>query len=342
MARKTLGFIPLIWECPYCNTQNPGPIKTCTSCGAPQPDDVEFLRVDEEKFNFIKDEALIRMAKAGPDIHCPYCGTRNPSEAELCSNCGGEINLKGKVVRETGQEVFTVSEVKEEPPQPSAPTPSKIPISIPKKKPNRMIKILGAAGILAIIAGFIIIVMMLLKTDSIKATVTGGAWERSIVIEAFRIVTDSGWWDEIPDSAEIQSCSQRYRYTSEEPQANATEVCSEPVVEDTGTGIGEVVQECVYEVYDDYCDFTYMRWVEASTVVESGEDWNPFWPEPSINSDQRLGRATEEYTIAFSGDGETYTYSTNDLEIYMQAEPGSLWELSVNQLGGIQSIKPVN
>ena len=64
--------------CPSCETQNPGKIKSCTSCGAPQPDDVEFLLVEEDKFNFIKDEALIRMAKAGPDIHCPYCGTRSP------------------------------------------------------------------------------------------------------------------------------------------------------------------------------------------------------------------------------------------------------------------------
>jgi hypothetical protein len=71
MARKSLGFIPLIWTCAYCETQNPGPIQTCTGCGAPQPPDVKFTRVDQETFDFIKDEALIRMAKAGPDIHCP-------------------------------------------------------------------------------------------------------------------------------------------------------------------------------------------------------------------------------------------------------------------------------
>lgn len=86
MTRKSLGFVPLIWQCAFCNTQNPGPIKSCTSCGAPQPENVEFLQVDEARFNFIKDEALIRMAKAGPDIHCPFCGTRNVSTAEVCKN----------------------------------------------------------------------------------------------------------------------------------------------------------------------------------------------------------------------------------------------------------------
>jgi len=342
MARKTLGFVPLIWECPYCETQNPGPIKTCTSCGAPQPDDVEFLRVDEEKFNFIKDEALIRMAKAGPDIHCPYCGTRNPAGAELCSNCGGEINLKGKVVRETGQAVQTVAEAEQEPQETLSPTPSVTPVSTPRKKPSRMVKILGALGILAVLAACIIFLMLLFKTDSIEATVTDASWERSVAIEAFRTVTDSGWWDEIPDSAEIQSCTQRYRYTSENPEPNATEVCSDPVVEDTGTGIGEVVQECVYEVYDDYCEYTYMNWVVESTVVERGDDWNPVWPEPNLNADQRLGTSNEEYTIVFTSDGESYTYTTTDAETYMMAQPGSRWELSVNQLGGIQSIEPAN
>lgn len=107
MARKSLGFVPLVWECPSCGTVNPGPIKSCTSCGAPQPEEVDFLQVDEEKFNFIKDEALIRMAKAGPDIHCPYCSTLNPATHEHCSNCGGDLSLGGKA-RQAGQRVQSV------------------------------------------------------------------------------------------------------------------------------------------------------------------------------------------------------------------------------------------
>lgn len=338
MARKTLGFVPLIWECPYCETQNPGPIKTCTSCGAPQPDDVEFLQVDEEKFNFIKDEALIRMAQAGPDIHCPYCGTRNPSGVELCSNCGGEINISGKVVRETGKEVRTISESRETPPS----QPASIPAQKPRKKPNRLVIIFAAIVGLGLIAGCLILLMMLLKTDTIEATVTSGEWERSVAIEAFTTVTGSGWWDEIPASAETQSCSQRYRYTSDTFEPNATEVCSEPVVEDTGTGVGEVVQECVYEVYDDYCEYTTMDWVLLTTVVESGSSWDPYWPEPDITSDQRLGTTSEEYKIVFSGDDESYVYTTRDVDTFLMAQPGSNWELEVNQLGSVTSIEPAN
>ncbi len=332
MARKSLGFVPLIWICPFCETQNPGPIKSCTGCGAPQPDDVEFLQVDEEKFNFIKDEALIRMAKAGPDIHCPFCGTRNPSTAKLCSKCGGELGLGGKA-RATGGKVRKIAEAKK-PPVPESPAK-------PKKKIGRSAVILGVIGTLAIIAACIVLIVVLTKTDDIKAVVTDVEWERSIAIEMYTTVTESDWWDEIPTDAEILSCSEKYRYTSEEFEPNSTEVCGEEEVEDTGTGVGEVVQVCVYEVYDDYCEYTVMAWVVVDTVTESGDDLAPFWPSINLAGDQREGERDEQYTIAFAGDGETYTFATSDVSLFILAEPGSEWLLSVSALG-VQSIEPAN
>ncbi len=106
MARKTLGYIELIWVCDSCGTQNPGAIKSCTSCGAPQPVNVSFLKVDAQTFNFVKDQALIRMAKAGPDKHCPYCGTRNPAAAEVCVQCGADLTV-GATSRPAGGLVGT-------------------------------------------------------------------------------------------------------------------------------------------------------------------------------------------------------------------------------------------
>jgi hypothetical protein len=333
MARKSLGFVPLIWECPFCNTQNPGPIKSCTSCGAPQPDDVEFLQVDEDKFNFIKDEALIRMAKAGPDVHCPFCGTRNPATAELCVKCGGDLTMGGKA-RKTGQKVRTVGEAQERQPAPVA--------AEPRKKRSTGCIILGAIGGLAVLAGLVVLLFLLLKTDDVLGSVSSVNWERSIAIEAFMPVTKSDWWDEIPDDAEILSCSEEYRYTSDDPQPNATEVCSEAEVEDTGTGVGEVVQECVYEVYDDFCDYTVMEWEVVDTVSASGTDLDPYWPTVNLSTDQREGERKEDYVIHFDTDGKDYSYTTSDLDLFIQATPGSQWTLSVNQLGGVQSIEPAN
>ncbi len=332
MARKSLGFVPLIWQCPYCGTQNPGPIKSCTSCGAPQPDDVAFKRVDEDEFNFIKDEALIRMAKAGPDIHCPYCGTRNPSTAELCSKCGGDLSAGGKA-RESGGRVSIVGEDQEPPPA---------PIPEPKKKRSRLFSVFAIIALIALIIGCVVVSILLLRTDDVTASVTAVEWERRIAIEEYTRVTKSNWWDEIPEGAEVLSCTQELRTTSDQPQPNATEVCGEEYVEDTGTGLGEVVQDCVYQVYDDYCDYTDIAWVVVETVTDSGQNLQPTWPDPNLSSDQRLGQREETYTIVFAGDGETYTYNTTNEELFMMAEPGSQWNLSVNNFGAVQSIEPAN
>ena len=342
MARKSLGFVPLIWKCPSCGTQNPGPIKACTGCGAPQPEDVKFLRVDEDQFNFIKDEALIRMAKAGPDIHCPWCGTRNPSTAALCSKCGGELSQGGKP-RQTGQEVQTASEAAAEAEKPQPLQPSPASGFIPPKKPMNKKTIIIAVIVIAVLclAG-ILLISSLNKTDTIRATVTDVYWERSILIEEYQTVTRSNWCDELPSGAEVLSISQEYRYTSENPVANATEVCGDEHVVDTGTGVGEVVQDCVYEVYDDYCQYTAWEWVGISPLTISGSDLAPYWPSLTLNDDQREAGMTEDYVITFSGDGERYTYSTNDVDLFLQAQPGSTWELSVNQLNQIRELNPYN
>jgi hypothetical protein len=172
MTRKSLGFVPLIWQCAFCNTQNPGPIKSCTSCGAPQPENVEFLQVDEARFNFIKDEALIRMAKAGPDIHCPFCGTRNLSTAEVCKKCGGDLSWGGKE-RQTGQRVRTVTEA-QAPPPPATVAPERAK----RKAPTLAIILI----ILAVIVGCVVLLVMLLRTDDITATVSDVQWERAMAI----------------------------------------------------------------------------------------------------------------------------------------------------------------
>ncbi|MCB2214147.1 zinc ribbon domain-containing protein [bacterium] len=342
MARKSLGFVPLIWECSYCETQNPGPIKSCTNCGAPQPDDVEFLQVDEEKFNFIKDEALIRMAKAGPDVHCPYCGTRNPSTAETCSQCGADLTTGAKA-RETGGRVRTVAEADApQPPQPRPPAPSAKSDLPPRKPMSTRSVVIGAIILIAMIVGGILLFRWLGQTNDVRAEVTDVYWEHSITIEEYMEVTDSDWWDEVPEDANVLSCSMEYRYTSEEPEANATEVCGDPYVVDTGTGVGEVVQDCVYEVYDDYCEYTTLAWIPIDPMIATGTDLSPYWPALNLTRNQREGTRDVTYQIDFQGPDQSYTYSTTDMDLFLQATPGSQWLLEVTNAGRIKEAKPTN
>src|SRR5215207_11022591 len=96
--RRTVGYIQNEWTCPNCGTRNKGGVKTCENCGSPQPENVQFELPSEQKF--VTDEEAVKAAAAGADIHCPFCGTRNPATAETCSQCGGD--LAGGKAREAG------------------------------------------------------------------------------------------------------------------------------------------------------------------------------------------------------------------------------------------------
>ncbi len=97
--RRTLGYVQNEWVCPNCNTRNKGGEKTCENCGAPQPENVQFQLPSEQKF--VTDDNAVKAAQSGADIHCGFCGTRNPATAETCSQCGADLK-EGKA-REAGR-----------------------------------------------------------------------------------------------------------------------------------------------------------------------------------------------------------------------------------------------
>jgi len=268
MARKVLGYIQLIWTCSYCGTKNPGAIKSCTQCGSPQAPDIQFEKVDAESFDFIKDEALIRMAQKGADKHCPYCGTRNNIDAETCLKCGGDLTIDAKV-RESGATIETRANNQKS--------------FAPQKRPQPFLIII----LLVVIVGFVFLIRNLTRTDQVSAVVSAVSWQRSQVIEAYQRVERKGWEDAIPSDATLVSCELQYRYDSDASRPIATEVCGEPYTIDTGTGLGQVVQDCVYRVYENYCTYTIMDWLPVETLVTSGVDLSPYWPTFELSNDQR-------------------------------------------------------
>lgn len=357
MTKKRLGYVELEWTCPNCATRNPGPNKFCNGCGAPQPENVEFEQALEEKL--VTDKDLIARAQAGPDVHCPFCGARNAGGAKFCGECGGD--LAGAAARDSGR---VVGAHRREPaadvicptcgtanpasnrscsncgaPLAKAPMPAPTPSASGKaaRKGLPLIALLGG-GLLCVVAAAVLF-GLLTKTEDLTGQVTAVSWERSIPVLALVPVEREGWRDEIPGDAEVGACRQEQRYTSDEPVSNATEVCGTPYTVDTGTGVGEVVQDCVYEVYDDRCTFTAMDWEVSNVVTLTGSDLDPRWPEPSLTGDQRQGEPTEAYTVTFAADGDTYTYAVDDAGSFSQFALGSSWVLHVNALGGITSVE---
>lgn len=369
MAKKNIGYVELQWECPNCGTINPGSTKICKGCGAPQPENVEFQQASTQQL--ISDEKRLEQAKAGADIHCPYCGTRNPAGATNCSQCKAELSQAEK--RQSGRVVGAFQEgqvakilcphcgtenletasrctqcggllgIDTPPMQKSQPDSGSTPrggtADLPAASSGGGRKVLIILGLFFLVA-CAIIYFVFLRTTATTGTVTGLDWERAYVLEQIVPVEYEGWYANIPADGEVVSCTQEEYERVSEPVEGSQEICGTPYSVDTGSGYAEVVQDCEYIVYEDYCTYTLMEWAAVDTVSVDGSGMNAVWPSPSLAADQRLGEGEETYIITFESGGERYVFQTNNYALFQQAEIGSEWELEINAIGGVQSIVP--
>lgn len=358
MARKKLGVVELRWTCPKCNTLNLGTARTCQSCGAPQPEDVRFELPERQEL--VTDESAKAKAAAGPDIHCPYCGARNPAASQTCSQCSGD--LSEGALRKTG---LVLGAFKSGPqaqlacPRCGAPNPDTATVcqqcggSLEIKKPAEKAAqpaqpaarpqpwLIVALIVLAIMVcgGIALFSALGSRTQGVTGVVEAVSWERAVSIEGFVPVERQDWQDRIPTAIEPGACEPRLREVVAEPVPDATEVCSTPYSVDTGSGYAEVVQDCEYHVYASYCRYLVDEWAQVDMISASGADLAAFWPDPQLASDQRLGEQRQEaYTIVFSADGEQYSFTTGDYNLFQQAQVGSTWTLNVNSFGEVVSI----
>ncbi len=360
MTEKTLGYIELEWTCKRCGTVNPGTEKTCLNCGAAMADQDQFDLPGGQEL--ISDPEKLAQAEAGPDVHCPFCGTRNSGGAAVCSQCGAE--LKDAQARQVGQVLGAYSSKPAEdticpscgtPNPPGAarctncagslagerrPTaPAAAPASQGARKPNRTMIIIGAVFMGVLCLGAILFLFLGARTEAQAAVVQSVLWERSIAVVEQQPVEHQDWRDQIPDGAQTGTCRMEYRYTQPDPAPGAEEVCGTPYTVDQGSGIAKVVQDCEYRVYDDWCDYSQLEWVAVDTITAQGSDTHPLWPVVSLASGQQEGERQEAYVIVFQSGGETYTHRISDPAEFTLFEPGSEWTLEVNTFGAINEIR---
>ncbi|HWQ84437.1 MAG TPA: zinc-ribbon domain-containing protein, partial [Anaerolineales bacterium] len=252
---------------------------------------------------------------AGKMTICPRCGTQNPNLALRCSNCGAPLNVE--TVKPTAPAVPTAR----------APLP----------------KWLIIAGALLLVATCVFIFSLIQRgqqTNEVRGVVQSVRWERIIPIEALVDVEHQAWQDEIPGGVTLGMCREQVRYESAQPEPNSEEVCGTPYTVDQGSGYAEVVQDCVYRVYDDYCSYTQPEWRVVDSVSVSGADLSPRWPQVSLAQGQRQGEQLQEnYTIVFMVDGEQYSYPVSSLEAFDDFQPGSEWNLVVNGFGDLVGVE---
>ena len=351
--RRTLGYIQNEWTCPNCGTRNKGETKTCENCGAPQPENVQFELPSEQKF--VTDEEQIKAAQAGADIHCPFCGTRNPATAKVCSQCGGDLTeakareagrimqapAAPKVIKcaNCGAENPSSNTVcsncgsplpKLAPVQAMAPHPAPFgPLARNIGKPKKVNGVVIGAILAALALCFIAIgALFFLPTKSVQATVTDVHWQTSVPVQEVRAVDYNNEPGSPPSGAYDVSC-----------RDESHDVCQQKTV-DKGNGYSEVVEECHTET-EQYCSYTVDEWTTIQTYTTDGNDLRPIYESPDIASGQRLGNESEQLTVLFmTQDGEQKTYTPSSVSEFQQFDIGSTWTLKMNALGGIRSVSP--
>jgi hypothetical protein len=357
MAKKTVGYVELEWNCPNCGNKNPGMKKNCGTCGAPQPANVQFEL--DQKRDLINDVQKVSAAEKGADIYCPYCNTRNAANAQTCIQCGGDLKEGGK--RESGkvlnaEPVIAGAEMKcpncatanlagsvtckacgaaLSGPKPPAPAATQATGAKPSAfRPWMALPVVAILALCCLVVGF-----LFFRTTSLTGTVQSTQWQRVIDIEAQREVTKETWRDQVPSGAEPFSCHQEYRSRQDNPAPGAKEVCSTEYV-DQGNGSAKVVETCYYEIYDDYCKYKALEWQKVDQSTAEGIDLQPYWPQVSLASGQREGNRIETYSVDFDTKDGLKQFTTTDESLYTQFQPGSQWTLSVNTLGSVVDVSP--
>jgi ribosomal protein L40E len=358
--RRTLGYIQNEWVCPNCSTRNKGGSKTCENCGAPQPENVKFELGADQKF--VTNEEQIKAAQAGADIHCGFCGTRNPATAETCSQCGA--NLKEGKVREAGglmqappppPKVVTCSRCGTENPGTNtscsncgAPLPRAVQaqaVPAPVVKPatpgglasaapvnaktnnKRNLFIGGAIFACLAVVCVAVLALFVFPSKTVEATVVDVSWQTNVPVQEVQPVRYTDKRGNPPSDAYDESC-----------HTESKDVCEQKTI-DKGNGYSEVVEECHTET-DQYCSYTVDEWKTIQTYSLEGNDLQPVYESPSYSSDQRLGDQTEELTVTFSTEKGEKTYSPGTVSEFQQFQIGSTWTMKLNALGGVVGVQP--
>jgi len=358
--RRTIGFVENEWTCPNCSTRNKGSVKTCENCGAPQPENVQFELGAEQKI--VQDAEKVKAAQAGADIHCGFCGARNPATAETCSQCGadlkeGKAREAGRVMQapppqpkvikcnncgtenssgnsvcsNCGSPLPRIAQVANAPIAATPPlntgglTPA-APLTGKKTNTTRNLVILG--GILACLAVVCIAVIGLffVPTASVQGTVTDIHWETDVPVQEIRAVDYNDRAGSPPSDAYDVSCRNESR-----------DVCEQKTI-DKGNGYSEVVEECHTET-QQYCSYTVDEWTTIQTYTLEGNDLQPIYDSPNLASDQRIGDKNAELTVTFSTEDGTETYSPSTVAEFQQFGIGTTWTLKMNLVGNVVSVE---
>lgn len=315
------------WDCPRCDTRGLLGLthRYCPGCGAPQDPSRRYFPPDDQKVA-VADHKFV-----GADRSCPRCETPNAGVADFCTSCGGPMDAGAR-------EVSRVVEPVAADPMKAAAEGAGGGGGASKKGCIAC----GAVAAFLVLAGLALLLANTLMTSDTSATVTGHSWQRTIAVEVYGTVSDSGWCDAVPSGARERSRTSKERSTRKEKDGQD---CTVRKV-DQQDGTFKEVQECAdryreVPVMGDWCSYEVERWSTARTEKSAGSALvpSPAWPVVSVRSCltaspgcEREGEREANYVVRLqTPDGKQHdcdlpeaTWTSMALQSSWSAEQGML------------------
>jgi hypothetical protein len=335
------------WYCPFCDSYNPHNEKNCKLCGAP---------CDKAKtyFDMLKEQGRT-------------ADLQNPDDDPVAPTCHESDTYDSLDDYDRNQPVRQAVRTDETPVViPAYIAPGYTATTHPAKA-RKMPEFLQTARgrILTGIFLLILILTAIFIPKSKTVTIDTASWSRRIQIEQNTLIEENDW--SVPgDAVEIlRTRSEIHHYDRVlDHYETVTEQKSRQVQDgyditytyrDMGNGYAEEIehrtpryrteyytethQEPVYRdepVYQTKYYYTVWRYVYDHTESTSGisttaQTSTPVWPEVHLQSDQRTGKRTEEYSVAcHNAKNKTATYTVNDQTLWEQLIPGNTYKVKIS------------
>lgn len=214
--------IEMTWRCTSCSAKNLGRFKGCQTCNNPKDGSEEYeMPEDPSKAASVTEASLVRMALAGPNWRCAYCGSDQRRDDRGCASCGASA-LEGTEV-------------------PDAAAPPDDELEEPPERNVARWVFGAAAALVALIVFGAFLSWNQRRPKDFEAHVTDVYWSRVIEVQRYQAQSHEGFKENLPEGAlEVKSLGQREhhqeqvfdhnedeRYSVEVPDGYRTETYSE-------------------------------------------------------------------------------------------------------------------
>jgi hypothetical protein len=181
VGRSFQRQIEMSWVCSACGTSNLGRYQRCQNCNDPKDRSEKYVMPgDTAAAPTITDAALLKMAEAGKNWTCAYCGSHQRRLDGSCQQCGASI-------------AQALADIDKPEAQRKRPLWQRIKPWVKKHK--------IAVGVASAVLLIILIVMWSRREREYKAVVDGASWTQTISVERYQIWSRDGWRDSTPSGA---------------------------------------------------------------------------------------------------------------------------------------------